>query len=100
MVLSIAFKENKIRIHILNVKCHHNDIVNYIQTNLLENENKQDTFIQCLKHYNFSFIQPNLINELAIYEICHYGYYLIADFLLKNNDIDINQIIVQSFNTI
>ena len=47
-----------------SIKCYHNDIMNYIQDNLLENmeQNSNDVFIQSIKYYNFSFIQEKSIN--------------------------------------
>ena len=80
-----------------SIKCYHNDIMNYIQDNLLENieKNSQDGFTQSIKYYNFSFIQEEFINASSFNDFCHYDYYLIVNALLtaKNMNIDINKII-------
>ena len=78
-----------------SIKCHHIDISNYIQTNLMQKEKLENNFIQNIKNYNFSFIQSDLINEKSFCGICEYGYYSIANHLLKNNDIDINKILIE-----
>lgn len=80
-----------------SIKCHHNDISNYIQANLLkkEKDNLNDLFIQGLKSYNFAFIQNDMINENYFYYMCRFGYYLIVDNLLKDKDIDINKFVVE-----
>ena len=85
-----------------SMKCHHNDITNYIQNNLLQNEeeNERDNLIQPLEYYNFIFLQKEKISKFSFTDFCNYGYYLIANDLLKNIDIDINEINDISFNTI
>mgnify|MGYP001150762002 CR=1 FL=1 len=75
-----------------SIKCHHNDIANYIQNNLINKDNSQENFTQSLKNYNFSFIQIDLINDASYFDICKYGYYLIASYIVKTYDIDINKI--------
>ena len=83
-----------------SMKCHHNDITNYIQNNLLQNdeENERDTLIQPLERCNFIFIQKEKINQFSFIDFCHYCYCLITNNLLKNKDIDINKISNISFN--
>ena len=82
-----------------SMKCHHNDITNYIQNNLLQNEeeNERDTLIQPLEYYNFIFLQKEKIKKFSFIDFCHYGYYPIANNLLKNIDININEINNMSF---
>ena len=84
-----------------SIKCHHNEIANYIQINLMRKENLQKNFIHSLKNYNFLFIQGDLIDKTSLYSICKYGYYLIAYYIIMNdNDININKILVKLFNII
>ena len=81
---------------IRSIKCHHNDIANYFWNNFLsdDEENSKIKFIQCLKYYNFAFIQDEYINRSFFIYFCKYDYYFLVDFLLNNNDIDINQLII------
>lgn len=83
-----------------SIKCNHNAIAKYIQTNSLQEKdiNLNDLLIKSLKFYNFGFIQSDLIKEITLYDACRYGYYIIADFLLKDGNIDINQTLKISGN--
>ena len=85
-----------------SIKCHHNDIANYIQNNFLQNdeENEKESLIQSLEYYNFIMLQKEKINKFSFADFCKYGYYLIANNLLKNKDIDINEINNISLNKI
>ena len=86
--------EEKSYIECLNesIKCHHNDIANYFIDKYLEKEDgkSNELLIQSLKYYNFSFIQNECINETSFCHLCHYDYYLLAEFILTNMNIDIN----------
>lgn len=84
-----------------SIKCHHIDIANYIQLNLMLKENLQNNLIHSLKYYNFLFIQSDLINETSLYSICQYGHYLIIyNIIMNDNNIDIYKILVKLFNII
>ena len=78
------------------IKCHSNDIANYIKNAyiLINNENVRDIFINSLKYYNFDMVQNELINNSAFVYLCQYNYFYIVDILLKENGIDINQIAI------
>lgn len=73
-----------------SIKCHHNDIANYIQNQYLLNNNLNDIFANVLKWYNFQFEQNDLIDKSSFYHLCEYDYYTFANLLLKEVDIDIN----------
>ena len=80
-----------------SIKCHHNDIANYIQDVYFQiKENKINDFIsQSIRSYNFSLIQCDLINQSSsFYDLCQYEYYYLVDFLLKNEDINVNNKII------
>ena len=80
------------------LKCHHNDIAIYIENKLLlKEENLNNTFTQSLKYFNFAFIQNESINKSSFFDICRYNHSLLTIILLKDKDIDINQILNQIF---
>ena len=77
-----------------SIKCHHNDIANYIQNQYLLNNNSNDIFVNYLKWYNFHFEQNDLIDKSSFCYLCEYDYYIFANFLLKEMDIDVNMKII------
>ena len=78
-----------------SISCHHNDITNYFLDNYFQiNEVKSNSFVnQCLKSYNFSFIQSELINEDTFYCVCQYDYFSLISLLLSDKDFDVNKIL-------
>ena len=96
---NFKYVEEKSYIGIFNesIKCHHNDIANYIINKYLqkEDENSYDTFVHSLKYYNFSFMLNEHINESSFGHLCHYDYYSLVKFLYMNKDVNINRKIIQ-----
>ena len=93
--LNTFFKINQFYVKLFNesIKCHHNDVANYILRNFLQ-DNKNDSydfFPSGLEYYNFAFVPNDFINESLFYYLCRYDYYLIVCFLLNNANIDINK---------
>ena len=84
---------------IQSIKCHHNDITNYILNFYLQNNEEEEEeeyskilFYKSLKYYNFALIKIESINEsFLFYRFCKYDYYSLVKILLKNYDIDINK---------
>ena len=85
--------ESCIQVFYESIKCHHNDIVNYFINNIFQNdeENSQDTFNQYLKYYNFAFLKKEFINESSFRNLCKYDYYTLADKLLIDRVINVNE---------
>ena len=84
------------------IKCHHNDVANYIINNYIPDAKLVPL---CLKYVNFFFFyqENELINQSLLYYSCKYNYYKIVEFSLRNNSIDINQKIIlnlKEFNNI
>ena len=77
-----------------SIKCHHYNISDYIQNNYLQNENTNDTLICCLKYYNFFYLQNDFVNGSSFYFICKYDYLLLANIILNEFNIDINEKII------
>ena len=68
------------------VKCHHNDVANYLQNNY----NFDDSF-KFFKYYNFEImLNSNVKKEMMLYYCCKYNYYCLCEILLKKTKVDIN----------
>ena len=78
-----------------SIKCHHNDIAEYIQSNYLVNENeKEEEVVNGIRYHNFEFIKKEQINEKTFFYLCKYDYYTLVSFLMSTKNIDINQKII------
>ena len=76
-----------------SVKCHHNDIANYIQELYLQKTlNSEKNVILFLKNYNFAFLKNDFIYENAFEILCKYDYCSFVDIILKETKIDIKKI--------
>ena len=75
-----------------SIKCHHNDIANYIldQHLLKEKDNTNNVLSNSIKCYNLYFEPNNIINESSFFYLCKYDHYKLVKILLEENDIDIN----------
>ena len=85
-----------------SIKCHHNEISNYIIDNLID---KKD-IINCsifnhfiIKYYNYNFFSEDLIENLNVNfnYFCGYGYYQLVNFCLKYYHIDVNESKIRIF---
>ena len=99
---TIAVKKEKssyIKPFFESIKCHHNDIANYMIDKYLQinDENSHDTFIKSLKYYNFSFMQNKHISESSFCHLCHYDYYTLAKDLWTDRYFDINSKSIQNY---
>ena len=79
-----------------SIKCHNNEIMEYINEKYLVhlNDEKNNIFFNSLKYYNFAFIQKELINQSYFYHFCYYDYCFIVKFLMQNSDCDVNKSII------
>ena len=80
------------QIFIDSIKCHHNDIANYIKNNYLYNNQKYSKEIlqNIFKYYNYLFIQNDMINSDSLHFLIKYDHCDFVSFLLKQKDIDVN----------
>lgn len=75
-----------------SISCNHDEIAKYVLSKLVNNAKKSlNDKLMPLKHYNFLFINKNLINKSLFFELCKYDYLPIVEFHLKNSKIDINK---------
>ena len=77
------------------IKCHHNDFADYIESNLLvqnqKNKSKQNEQIisNCLKYHNYIYIRADNIFDHAFFYLCQYDYNTLINFLLKSKEDEI-----------
>lgn len=78
-----------------SIKCHHDNITDYILNNHMENEeiSPNELFNFGLKYYNFEYIKSEQINESAFFNLCKYDHCKLVDILMKNADFDLNKLI-------
>ena len=76
------------------IKCHHNNFYNYILENFQsgDDQNELKILIKSLKYYNFAYIEDKQIGIALYKDLIRFDYFPIVDILLKNEDIDINQL--------
>ena len=80
------------------IKCHHNEIANYIIDNLLEIEQKKKKKIAfekefasyCFLYSNFFFYPTSLDDNYTFLYLCKYHYPYFVRLYLKEKNIDIN----------
>lgn len=87
-----------------SIKCHHNEIAHYIQTNLLEEpiEIKESNFknnpISCGFHfYNYEFLQEYEYfnnSQFLFFYACLYDHFPVVKLLIQMKKVDLNQKII------
>ena len=80
------------------IKCHHNNIAEYIENNLLTQTNKSEmnTSANIIHFFNHNFIQDALKHENTFFYLCEYNYFKLVDLYLKHKKIDINAILLMN----
>ena len=82
-----------------SIKCHHNDISNYIIENLIKEEdlqnNIEDNYYHNLyqyaaKFHNYCFFPTNMKYENMFFYLCEFDYYTLVNLYLSEGTIDIN----------
>ena len=76
-----------------SIKCHHNEIANYIKENYLNEgcENSCDFIYSVFENYNFAFIKNNCFNQDCFYLLSKFDYYQFVKFLMNDEGYDINR---------
>ena len=81
-----------------SIKCHHNEIANYIRDNFIKDE-AEDVFngniIAYGYHYsNYEYIPTNLDSKFTLFYLCAYGYTNLVKHFMKTKKFDINEKVV------
>ncbi|KAK8883733.1 hypothetical protein M9Y10_042831 [Tritrichomonas musculus] len=79
-----------------SIKCHHNEIANYIFDNFIQNASNS-TFSESIRYFNFLLFPDDLTDPHSFYNLCRSNYIFIVDFILKTMEIDVNTKIVQNY---
>ena len=89
-----------------SIKCHHNDVTNYIQSNLINEdiENiddidyiknyKNNIYSYSFHYYNFSYFPEEIKNKIIFYYACQYDYFDIVKYYMNTFQIDIKEKII------
>ena len=81
------------------IKCHHNEIANYIHDNLM-NENKlnENVLSSIFHYYNYFYFPADLNNTYVFKCLCKYNYFKLVNFLLTSRDfIKLKSIKIKTF---
>ncbi|KAK8834810.1 hypothetical protein M9Y10_026063 [Tritrichomonas musculus] len=60
------------------IKCHHNDIANYIINNLL-NQTSEKVAFWSIRFYNYSFFSDDIFNDVFFYHLCKDEHYTLVE---------------------
>lgn len=77
------------------MKCHHNQVANYIQANLCDNIDKKKQIISSLHFYNYEFYPTKFDcddNDIFI-NACQYGHFFIVEDILSKGRVNVNYIL-------
>ena len=73
------------------IKSHHNEITDYIQSNLIKDNSNisNNIFAYSFHYYNYHFFPNDFNNHFIFYYLCEYDYFTLAENFLKEKSIDI-----------
>lgn len=75
------------------IKCHHNEMTNYIMNTILKNQNfdKKAVFSQSIRYNNYVYFPDEIDFDFNyFFDLCKYDYYSVVEMFLKEN-INLNQ---------
>ena len=83
-----------------SIKCHHNQLANYIKIYLLEEKYKSKDFLNEIEksynslyfhYYNFFFFPSDLNYQQILYYACKYDYYIIVKIIYQTTSLELNE---------
>ena len=86
-----------------SIKCHHNDFADYIENNLMvQNENdskqKEEIISNSIKYHNYAHFQSQLVHDHGLFFLRFYEYNKLVDLLMKEKKNEIKERIIQNTN--
>ena len=88
-----------------SIKCHHNDVSNFIIYNLIEEkdpnyiiENRYDEnyYKSSFEFYNYCFFPENLEYKYMFLYLCGCDYYILVNLYLQHKNIDVNAVNIRT----
>ena len=84
-----------------SIKCHHNNIANYIRENYIHEEIEskfgQNEYSYGFHYHNFDFFTEDFYYHFNFYYACFYDYLQIVEIILKEKAVDLNEQIISLF---
>ena len=84
-----------------SIKCHHNDITNYIQCQYIDAKFSNfycKPVLECLLHYyNTPYFQDYIKKRIFFHYACEFDYYNLVKIFIKTKKIDLNEIVISYF---
>ncbi|KAK8882884.1 hypothetical protein M9Y10_045528 [Tritrichomonas musculus] len=87
-----------------SIKCHHNDIANYIKNNLMNEDDLEfkanyvfdNNFNKhCYCYYNFSLLDLNAIDhKFNFFYWCEFGFFNLVKFYVENKKVDLYETVI------
>ena len=83
-----------------SIKCHHNEISNYIKSNFNFNQNKKEFIdFKIIKYHNYKYFPHKIIfSDALFYHLCKSDYFSLVDFFLKTEDVNVNTLTISNKN--
>ena len=74
-----------------SIKCHHNDIVDYIENNFInqtekDSQQNEEIISNCIKYHNYLHFQNEAIIDHGFFYLSFYHYDKLFDLLLKKKE--------------
>lgn len=80
-----------------SIKCHYDDMTNYIFNCVIDKESNEIVYSTCLQNRNYAFLHENDVSDnFAFYFFCKYDYVKPVRICLNSYKPDVNAIIVQN----
>lgn len=82
------------------IKCHHNELINYIQTKIMKTQSIEDYKVKTksIKYVNFEYLPNDLTNGYFFYKLCQFDYVTLVGILLKFKNINTGFVVIQNFH--
>ena len=94
-------KEDYIQCFIECIKCHHNDIADYIENSYFFNQEtntKEEIISNCIKYCNYAYFETNSIISHGFYYLNLYHYNNLVNYIIKMKEKTILNKIIQLWN--
>ena len=90
--------DNYLECFIESIKCHHNDIAEYIKNNLLNQEEEEQIISHIIKYHNYNYFQINTVVNHGFIYFCLYDYSKLVNLLLTQKKDEIDNKIIHKLN--